>query len=98
MAKQLGISYAEACTGFEFKKQRAIPVITGVVVASENTEMVMEAYKESAAAAEERERRKREEKALKRWAKLINGLRVRERLRDTYGDNQNVRPRFLIRR
>lgn len=50
----------------------------------------MAAYKESAAAAEERERRKREEKALKRWAKLINGLRVRERLRDTYGGKDNV--------
>lgn len=50
----------------------------------------MAAYKESAAAAEERERRKREEKALKRWAKLINGLRVRERLRDTYGEKGNV--------
>lgn len=92
MAKQLGISYAEACTGFEFKKQRAIPVITGIVVASENTELVMVAYKESAAAAEERERRKREEKALKRWAKLINGMRVRERLRDTYGGKDDVSP------
>lgn len=29
-------------TGFEFKKQRAIPVITGIVVAEENETAVME--------------------------------------------------------
>lgn len=90
VAKQLGISYAEACTGFEFKKQRAIPVITGIVVAQEQVENVMAAFKESAAAAEEREKRKREEKALKRWARLISGIRVRERLRETYGGKEGV--------
>jgi xeroderma pigmentosum group C-complementing protein len=57
VAKAMGISYAEACvsvarpgrhlvltaqTGFEFKKQRAIPVITGIVVAEENETAVME--------------------------------------------------------
>jgi hypothetical protein len=31
-----------AQTGFEFKKQRAIPVITGIVVAKENETAVME--------------------------------------------------------
>lgn len=90
VAKQLGISYAEACTGFEFKKQRAIPVITGIVVAEDQTETVMDAYRTSNAATEERERQKKVEKALKRWGKLINALRVRERLRATYGDKEGV--------
>ncbi|WVW84955.1 hypothetical protein I302_106991 [Kwoniella bestiolae CBS 10118] len=90
VAKNLGISYAEACTGFEFKKQRAIPVISGIVVAKENEEMVMDAYAESAAAAEEKERMKKEEKALKRWAKLINGLRVRLRLQAEYGTGKQL--------
>ena len=105
VAKALAISYAEACTGFEFKKQRAIPVITGVVVAAENEEFVMEvrvvlglwmkltnqAYWESSAAAEEKERVKNEEKALKRWVKLVNGLRVRARLLAAYGSGEHVR-------
>jgi xeroderma pigmentosum group C-complementing protein len=65
-------------------------VITGIVVAEEQVEGVMAAFKESAAAAEEREKRKREERALKRWAKLINGLRVRERLREAYGGKEGV--------
>jgi len=32
----------DAQTGFEFKKQRAIPVITGIVVAEENETLVMD--------------------------------------------------------
>ncbi|WVR06564.1 hypothetical protein IAU60_003595 [Kwoniella sp. DSM 27419] len=90
VAKNLEISYAEACTGFEFKKQRAIPVITGIVVAAENETLVMEAYAESAAAAEEKERMKKEERAIKRWAKLINGLRVRLRLQAEYGTGEEL--------
>lgn len=35
ICKRLGIDFAEAVTGFEFGKQRAVPVITGVVVAEE---------------------------------------------------------------
>lgn len=84
------MSYAEACTGFEFKKQRAIPVITGIVVAEEQSTTVMDAYWASTAAAEEREKQKKTDKALKRWAKLINALRVRQRLRATYGDKEGV--------
>nr|XP_018262096.1 uncharacterized protein I303_05111 [Kwoniella dejecticola CBS 10117]OBR84254.1 hypothetical protein I303_05111 [Kwoniella dejecticola CBS 10117] len=90
VAKSLEISYAEACTGFEFKKQRAIPTLNGIVVAKDNEEMVMEAYAESAAAAEEKERMKKEERALKRWAKLINGLRVRLRLQAEYGTGEQL--------
>ncbi|OCF37288.1 hypothetical protein I316_01197 [Kwoniella heveanensis BCC8398] len=90
VAKNLEISYAEACTGFEFKKQRAIPVINGIVVAAENETLVMDAYAESAAAAEEKERMKKEERGLKRWAKLINGLRVRLRLQAEYGTGEEL--------
>jgi xeroderma pigmentosum group C-complementing protein len=52
----------------------------------------MDAYEESAQAAQERERIKKEEKALKRWMKLMNGLRVRRRLQAEYGQSDNVRP------
>ena len=41
----LNLSYQ---TGFEFKKQRAIPVITGIVVASEQEDVVLEVrYKDA---------------------------------------------------
>lgn len=50
-----------------------------------------QAYWESAAAAGEKEKVKKEAKALKRWAKLINGLRVRARLQAEYGAGEGVR-------
>ncbi|BEI91040.1 uncharacterized protein CcaverHIS019_0311100 [Cutaneotrichosporon cavernicola] len=96
VAKKLGVSFAEATTSFEFRKQRARPVLTGIVVAADKEEEVLGAYWESNAAAEERERTKREERALKRWAKLMNGIRVRLRLRAEYGeiddDEENENP------
>lgn len=42
VAKQLGVDYAETCMGFEFKKQRAIPVLTGIAVATEFEALVLE--------------------------------------------------------
>lgn len=52
----------------------------------------MDAYEQSAQAAEEREKIKKEERALKRWVKLMNGLRVRRRLQAEYGQSDNVSP------
>jgi xeroderma pigmentosum group C-complementing protein len=56
-----------------------------------------QAYEESAAAAEEKALAKKEEKALKRWAKLINGLRVRKRLQAEYGEGDDVGSFRVIR-
>ncbi|KAJ9095375.1 hypothetical protein QFC19_007619 [Naganishia cerealis] len=92
VAKQLGLQYAEACTGFEFKKQRAIPIITGIVVAAEQEQTLMRAYRESAAAAEVRALAKRQGLALKRWQKLIQGIQIRKRLQDQYGDGVSAGP------
>lgn len=73
-------------TGFEFKKQRAIPVITGIVVAKDQEEMVLDAYWESEAAAQERALTKKQEKAILRWKKLIRGVQIRQRLQRQYGE------------
>lgn len=43
IARKLGFNYAEAVTSFEFKKGRAFPVISGIVVASENEQTILEA-------------------------------------------------------
>lgn len=45
IARKLGFNYAEAVTSFEFKKGRAFPVISGIVVASENEQTILEASK-----------------------------------------------------
>ncbi|GAW01080.1 Rad4-domain-containing protein [Lentinula edodes] len=42
IARKLQIDFAEAVTGFEFRKRKATPVLEGIVVAIENEEVVLE--------------------------------------------------------
>lgn len=86
IARKLGFDYAEAVTGFEFKKRRAFPIIEGVVVAAENEAVLLEAYWEAEREAEAKARTKREERVIKRWTRLVHGLRIRQRLQDQYSD------------
>lgn len=85
IARQLGFDFAEAVTGFEFRKGRANPIISGVVVAAENEAAVLEAYWETEQAAAEKEAEKRRVAVIKRWTRLVQGLRMRERLLAQYG-------------
>ncbi|KAF8644668.1 hypothetical protein AX16_008328 [Volvariella volvacea WC 439] len=84
IARKLGIDHAEAVVGFEFRKRRALPVIEGVVVARENESLLLEAYWAAEQDAEEKARIKREDRILKQWTRLIQGLRVRKRLQEQY--------------
>ena len=45
----------------------------------------MQAYWETERDAEERERKKRMDRVIKRWTRLIQGLRLRQRLQEQYG-------------
>ncbi|KAG8896962.1 hypothetical protein FRC01_011545, partial [Tulasnella sp. 417] len=87
IARKLGIDHAEAVTGFEFKQRRALPILTGIVVAEEESEALLEAYWASEHAAEEKERQKKQERVFKRWQKLVKGLRIRQRLLKEYSVN-----------
>ena len=42
IARDLKLNYAEAVTGFEFKNRRAIPILKGIVLATENVELFMD--------------------------------------------------------
>ncbi|KAG8836821.1 hypothetical protein FRC18_010627 [Serendipita sp. 400] len=85
VARQLGIDHAPAVTGFEFRKGHANPIVNGIVVATENEELVVSAYWESEQAVQEAERVKRHERVVRRWTRLVQGLRVRKRLTEEYG-------------
>lgn len=85
ICKRLGIDFAEACIGFEFGKQRAVPVIQGVVIAEEHRDLVMDEWDKD---EEERRRKsdsKREKVALVAWRKMLVGLRIMKRVREEYG-------------
>ena len=86
ICKRLNIDFAEAVTGFEFGKQRAVPVITGVVVATEHEDMVIAEWEKDEEERKIKEEGKREKVALGMWRKLLMGLRIVERVRDEYGE------------
>lgn len=88
ICKRLGIDYAEAVTGFEFGKQRAVPVITGVVVAEENEHQVIDEWEKDEEERRRKEDEKREKAALAGWRKMIMGLRIYERVRNEYGGDE----------
>lgn len=85
VCKRVGVDFAEACIGFEFGKQRAVPIIQGVIVAEEHTDLVMNEWTKD---EEERKRKsdlKREKAALLAWKKMLVGLRITKRVREEYG-------------
>ncbi|KAA1096428.1 hypothetical protein PGT21_016568 [Puccinia graminis f. sp. tritici] len=84
-AKKLKVSYADAVVSFEFHRSRATPLIDGIIVPELDAEFVLDAYWTSEEAQEVKEFEKLEERCLKRWKKLIIGLRIRQRLQREYG-------------
>ncbi|KAF2113322.1 Rad4 transglutaminase-like domain-containing protein, partial [Lophiotrema nucula] len=86
ICRKLNIEYAEACTGFEFGKQRAVPVLTGVVVATENEDLVIDAWEADQAEKERKESEKREKLVLGLWKKFFVGLRIVNRFKEEYGE------------
>lgn len=89
ICKRVGIDFAEACIGFEFGKQRAVPIIQGVVVAEEHCDLVMDEWDKD---EEERKRKsdsKREKAVLVAWKKMLVGLRIMRRMREEYGGDGN---------
>lgn len=92
-AKILGIDYADAVTGFEFRGRHGTAVIKGAVVATEYAEVVqavISGFEDQRAEAEEL-RRSRE--AVRMWKRFMVGLRIKERIEgyDVEGERDVVR-------
>ncbi len=88
ICKKLGIDYAEAVTGFEFGSQMAVPVIEGVVVAVENKDLVKDAWRADNEEKRRKEQRKAEAKILQTWRKFLFGMRIAERVREEYAEDE----------
>ncbi|KIX02167.1 uncharacterized protein Z518_08106 [Rhinocladiella mackenziei CBS 650.93] len=91
ICKKLEIDFAEAVTGFEFGNKMAIPICEGVVVAKENEKAVIDAWSKFHEEQRRKEESKKEKLVLDLWRKFVMGLRIRERVQDTYGDVTNDR-------
>lgn len=59
----------------------------GIVVASENEELVMDAWQAEEAIRVEKEATKKQKEVLARWKKFLVGLRIRQRINNIYGTN-----------
>ncbi|KAK7931417.1 DNA repair protein Rad4 [Apiospora marii] len=79
-AYTLGIDYAPALTGFQFRGRKGTAVLHGAVVAAEHEEAVRAVIEglRDVEADMERERRTRE--VLKMWKRFLMNLRVRQRI------------------
>ncbi|GJJ70579.1 xeroderma pigmentosum group C-complementing protein [Entomortierella parvispora] len=86
IARQLGVDYVEAVTGFEFQSRRSVPIIQGIIVPTECAEIVMDAYHEVSHHADQEANKRKNAEILRRWRKLIKGAMVRARLLEEYGD------------
>lgn len=94
VARILGLDYADAVTGFEFRGRHGTAVIKGIVAAEEYRaaiEAVIEGFRDEEAEAEQQ---MRSLAALRMWKKFMVGLRIKERV-DGYvveGEEADVVP------
>ena len=96
ICKRLGIDFAEACIGFEFGNQRAIPILTGVVVAAEHENLVIDEWEKDEEERKVKEEYKREKVALAAWKKMLIGLRIMKRVNEEYGGDADAHMKEVI--
>jgi xeroderma pigmentosum group C-complementing protein len=83
VARLLGIDYADALTGFEFRGRHGTAILKGIVVAveyKEAVETVIEGLQDEKAQFDEN---MRSLAALRMWKRFMTGLRIKERV-DAY--------------
>ncbi|KAK0535364.1 hypothetical protein OC842_002342 [Tilletia horrida] len=90
VAKQLHIPYADAVTGFEFRKGRSNPKIEGIVIAQFNAQTVLDAFWESERVNAEKERRKVQERAIRNWRRAFKAVMISLRIKRQYGPGSSA--------
>jgi xeroderma pigmentosum group C-complementing protein len=85
-AKILGISYADAVTGFEFKGRQGTAVLNGIVAAAEFRDALVEVVEAIGVERARENSEKRSSIAVQMWRKFLTALRVRERVHTRYGE------------
>ncbi|KAJ1801581.1 hypothetical protein LPJ59_000146 [Coemansia sp. RSA 2399] len=78
VCKELGIDAVDAVVGFEFRRGASTPVLVGVVIPETSLDLVKDAMAEHRRNARDKLRQSIEQRALKRWRRLLVALRVRE--------------------
>ncbi|CAK7262609.1 hypothetical protein SEPCBS119000_000046 [Sporothrix epigloea] len=82
----LGVDYAPALSGFDFKGKKGTAVMRGVVVAKEHADSVRAVLGGLKDLAAEAEADLRTRAALRVWTVFLRGLRIRQRIRNAARD------------
>ncbi|OCK86627.1 Rad4-domain-containing protein [Cenococcum geophilum 1.58] len=89
-ARIVGVDYADAVTGFQFKGRHGAAVIQGIIVASQYREAVEAVIHGFAYMKEEAENAQRSAGALRLWRRFLIGLRIAQRVRGYEIDGQTA--------
>ncbi|TPX38401.1 hypothetical protein SeMB42_g06763 [Synchytrium endobioticum] len=84
-ARTLGIDFARAVTGFDFKAGRSFPRLDGIVVAAEHVDIVIAAAEECELAAHKRAVDKAAKTELAEREKRIRAEKIKERVHAEFG-------------
>ncbi|TQS39248.1 hypothetical protein Golomagni_00232 [Golovinomyces magnicellulatus] len=90
ICRRLNIDFASAVTGFEFGNRMAVPIITGVLVAEEYQDTIIQEWHKDEEIRVKREEIKRKKAALNMWKKLLVCQRVIKRCKNEYGNNDDT--------
>ncbi|KAL6630320.1 Rad4-domain-containing protein [Neocallimastix sp. 'constans'] len=89
LARKLNIDFANAVIGFDFRLGHCVPIIDGIVVATENVDKLLSKFEEFELEKFKKYMEKREKRILSNWRRLVKGLLTRERLNEKYGNEAN---------
>ncbi|KAH9315907.1 hypothetical protein KI387_024534 [Taxus chinensis] len=89
IAKKLGIDFAPAMVGFEFRNGRSVPIFEGIVVCKEFRNTILQAYSEEEEIREIEEKKRNEHQAISRWNQLLRSIATRQRLRNDYQETHS---------
>jgi xeroderma pigmentosum group C-complementing protein len=85
-AKIMGMDYADAVTGFDFKGRQGTAVVNGIIAAQESREALIEVIKRMEQEQAEAEQEKRTNLALQMWKTFMTALRIRDKIDKEYAD------------
>jgi xeroderma pigmentosum group C-complementing protein len=88
-AKVLGVDYADAVTGFDFKGRQGTAVVNGIVAAAEYREAFVEAIRGMEHEQAQAEQAKRTHLALQMWRRFMTALRIKEKIDKEYADDSS---------
>ncbi|CAB1118156.1 unnamed protein product [Ectocarpus sp. CCAP 1310/34] len=88
LAAKLGVDYAPALTGFETKVGRQVPVLDGIIVCKEQSQMLRDAHMTWQQMQLEKQVKVRGERVLRRWRTLFKGVLLGAQLLEEYGSHE----------